>query len=58
MYRLQWTKIVEDGKMINPEDFIYHDTVFEYEDIDEALHDRSLILQQTTDKYIRVVEVE
>lgn len=58
MYRLQWTKIVEDGKMIKPEDFVYHDTVFEYEDRDEALHDRSLLMQQVKDKYIRVVEVE
>jgi hypothetical protein len=58
MYRLQWTKIVENGKMIDPKDFVYHDTVFEYEDPDEALHDRLLMMQQTTDKYIRVVEVE
>lgn len=57
MYRLQWTQIVEDGKMINPKDFVYHDTVFEYEDRDEAMHDRSLLMQQVKDKYIRVVEV-
>lgn len=57
MYRLQWTKIVENGKMINPKDFVYHDTVFEYEDRDEAMHDRSLLMQQVKDKYIRIVEV-
>lgn len=57
MYRLQWTQIVEDGKMINPKDFVYHDTVFEYEDHDEAMHDRSLLMQQVKDKYIRIVEV-
>ena len=57
MYRLQWTKIVENGKMINPKDFVYHDTVFEYEDCDEAMHDRSLFMQQVKDKYIRIVEV-
>lgn len=57
MYRLQWAQIVEDGKMINPKDFVYHDTAFEYEDRDEAMHDRSLLMQQVKDKYIRVVEV-
>ena len=57
MYRLQWTQIVEDGRMINPKDFVYHDTVFEYEDHDEAMHDRSLLMQQVKDKYIRIVEV-
>ena len=57
MYRLQWAQIVEDGKMINPKDFVYHDTVFEYEDRDEAMHDRSLLMLQVKDKYIRVVEV-
>ena len=57
MFRLQWAQIVEDGKMINPKDFVYHDTVFEYEDRDEAMHDRSLLMLQVKDKYIRVVEV-
>lgn len=57
MYRLQWAQIVEDGKMINPKDFVYHDTVFEYEDRDEAMHDRSLLMQQVKDKYIRIAEV-
>lgn len=57
MYRLQWTKIVENGKMINPKDFVYHDTVFEYENRDKALQDRLLLMQQVKDKYIRVVEV-
>ena len=59
MYRLQWAKIKDvNGNIISPENFVFHDTVFEYEDRDEALHDRLLMMQQTTDKYIRVVEVE
>lgn len=57
MYRLQWAQIVENGKMINPKDFVYHDTVFEYEDRDEAMHDRSLLMRQVKDKYIRIAEV-
>lgn len=57
MYRLQWAQIVKGGKMINPKDFVYHDTVFEYEDRDEAMHDRSLLMQQVKDKYIRIAEV-
>lgn len=57
MYRLQWAQIVEDGKMINPKDFVYHDTVFEYEDRDEAMYDRSLLMRQVKDKYIRIAEV-
>lgn len=57
MYRLQWAQIVENGKMINPKDFVYHDTVFEYEDSDEAMYDRSLLMRQVKDKYIRIAEV-
>lgn len=57
MYRLQWAQIVENGKMINPKDFVYHDTVFEYEDRDEAMYDRSLLMRQVKDKYIRIAEV-
>lgn len=58
MYRLQWTKIKDvNGNIISPEDFVYHDTAFEYEDYDEALEDRILIQSQTTDKYIRIAKL-
>ena len=58
MYRLQWTKIKdENGNIISPEDLVYHDTVFEYEDYDEAMEDRILLQAQTTDKYIRIAKL-
>lgn len=59
MYRIQWTLIIdEDGNRIPTEKFKYHDTVFEYEDRDEALEDRLILLKDTKDKYFRVIEVE
>ena len=58
MYRLQWTQIKdENGNIISPEDLVYHDTVFEYEDYDEAMEDRILLQAQTTDKYIRIAKL-
>lgn len=59
MYRLQWAIIMDaNGKSISPEDFVYHDTVFEYEDWDEAEQDRIDMMSEMKDKYIRIVEVE
>ena len=59
MYRLQWAFINDaNGNRIDPKNFEYHDTVFEYEDRDEALEDRITMMRDMTDKYIRVVKVE
>ena len=59
MYRLQWAIIIDaNGKDISPEDFVYYDTVFEYEDRDDAEQDRITMMSEMKDKYIRIVEVE
>lgn len=59
MYRLQWTHLFNaDGTRIDPKNFVYHDTVFEYEDRDEAMEDRIKLMAVSKDKYIRIVEVE
>lgn len=59
MYRLQWAYVCnEDSSPINAEDFVYHDTVFEYEDWDDAEQDRITMMAEMKDKYIRIVEVE
>lgn len=55
MYKLQWTKI-EKGTNIN--DFKYNDTVFEYEDYDEAMQDRIMLMAQNKNIYVRIVYVE
>ena len=58
MYRLQWAYVCnEDGSPIGATDFVYHDTVFEYEDLEEARQDRAEMMRKVKDKYIRVVEV-
>ena len=59
MYRLQWAIITDaNGNDISPEDFVYYDTVFEYEDRDDAEQDRITMMAEMKDKYIRIVEVE
>ena len=63
MYKLQWAYMMnEDGSRINPEDMNYHDTVYTYEDRNDAEQDRLHFLQnQKNDnsfKYVRVVECE
>jgi hypothetical protein len=55
MYKLQWTKI-EKGTNIN--DFKYKDTVFEYEDYDDAMQDRIMLMAQNKSIYVRIVYVE
>ena len=58
MYRLQWAIITDaNGKDISPEDFVYYDTVFEYEDRDDAEQSRITMMAEMKDKYIRIVEV-
>jgi hypothetical protein len=47
----------ENNVFIPVKDLVYHDTVFEYEDREDAEHDRIEMLKETTDKYIRIVEV-
>lgn len=59
IYRLQWAFMFnEDGSPINAKDYCYHDTVFEYEDHDEAMEDRIKLMAESKDKYIRIIEVE
>lgn len=59
MYRLQWAYVRNgDGSPINAEDMVYNDTVFEYEDRDDAEQDRADMMLVVKDKYIRIVEVE
>lgn len=55
MYKLQWTKI-EKGTNIT--DFKYKDTVFEYEDYDEAMQDRIMLMAQNKNIYVRIVHVK
>jgi hypothetical protein len=58
MYKLQWAFIKDaDGNNISPDNFVYHDTVFEYEDWDDAEIDRIDLMKEAKDKYIRIVEV-
>jgi hypothetical protein len=58
MYKLQWAFIKDaDGNNISPDNFVYHDTVFEYEDWDDAEIDRIDLMREAKDKYIRIVEV-
>ena len=59
MYRLQWAIITDaNGKDISPLDFVFYDTVFEYDDRDDAEQDRITMMAEMKDKYIRIVEVE
>lgn len=59
IYRLQWAFMFnEDGSSINANDYVYHDTVFEYEDHDEAMEDRIILMSKSKDKYIRIIEVD
>lgn len=59
IYRLQWAFMFNgDGSSISANDYIYHDTVFEYEDFDEAMEDRITLMLTSKDKYIRIVEVD
>ena len=58
MYKLQWAFIKDaDGNNISPDNFVYHDTVFEYEDWDDAEIGRIDLMKEAKDKYIRIVEV-
>ena len=58
MYKLQWAFIKDaDGNNISPDNFVYHDTVFEYEDWDDAEINRIDLMKEAKDKYIRIVEV-
>lgn len=58
MYKLQWAFIKDaDGNNISPDNFVYHDTVFEYEDWDDAEIDRIDLMKEAKDKYIRIVGV-
>lgn len=59
IYRLQWAFMFnEDGSSIDANDYVYHDTVFEYEDFDEAMEDRIELMAESKDKYIRIIEVD
>lgn len=59
IYKLQWAFMFnEDGSSINASDYVYHDTVFEYEDFDEAMEDRIALMSKSKDKYIRITETD
>lgn len=59
IYRLQWAFMFnEDGSSIYANDYVYHDTVFEYEDYDDAMEDRIKLMIGSKDKYIRIIEVD
>lgn len=59
IYRLQWAFMFnEDGSSISANDYVYHDTAFEYEDFDEAMEDRITLMSKSKDKYIRIIEVD
>lgn len=57
MYKLQWTKISENGKAIPVENFVYEDVNVIFDDYDEAMRERMQIMLRNPGKYIRVVEV-
>lgn len=61
MYRLQWTNMYrKSGKPINPKKYKYQDTIFIYENKEDAEIARIDMLRVETGndaKYIRVVEV-
>ena len=53
MYKLQWTNI---DKSTNLSDFNYKDTVFTYEDYDDAMQDRITLMNTNKNVYVRIVE--
>lgn len=56
-YKLQWTKISENGVAIPVEKFVYTDVNDKrYSSEDEAMKDRMQIMHRTPDRYIKVVE--
>lgn len=64
MYKLQWAYLNnEDGSNIHATDLVYNDTEFVYEDINDAEHDRLMLMNIQKDaakqnvKYFRVVEL-
>jgi hypothetical protein len=59
MYRLQYALAFDkDGNNIPAQDLEWKDTVFEYEDREDANEDRITMQMQCNDKYIRVVEFD
>ena len=58
MYRLQYAAAFDkNGKNIPATELEWKDTVFEYEDHEDANEDRITMQMQTNDKYIRVATV-
>ena len=57
MYKLQWTKISENGKPIPVENFVYEDINVLFDDYDEAMQERMQVMLRNPGKYVRVVEV-
>lgn len=58
MYKLQWTKISENGKAIPVENFVYEDVNdMRFEDYDKAMLERMQVMLRNPGKYVRVVEV-
>lgn len=55
MYKLQWAFIKDENGIDIPVDkFEFHDTVFEYENEQDAMEDRIVMQMKCNDKYIRI----
>lgn len=64
MYKLQWAYLTnKDGNNIPATDLVYNDTDFVYEDIEDAEHDRLMLMNIQKDaakqnvKYFKIVEI-
>lgn len=58
MYKLQWTKISENGKAIPVENFVFEDANdMRFDDYDKAMQERIQVMLRNPGKYVRVVEV-
>lgn len=58
MYKLQWTKISENGKAIPVENFVYEDVNdIRFDDYDKAMRERMQVMLRNPGKYVKVVEV-
>lgn len=58
MYKLQWTKIIENGKNIPVENFKYEDVNEKrFKNEDEAMKERMQVMLRTPGMYVKVVKV-
>ena len=58
MYKLQWTKIIENGKNIPVENFKYEDVNEKrFKNEDEAMKERMQVMLRTPGMYVKVVKI-